>query len=73
LIARFYQRSAGEPTHYRWLLIPISCLVLAFIHNASTNRVTGDPLSHILWIVAGASLLPLCLRLYRVMTHGRPE
>ncbi len=33
LIARFYQRSSGDKTHYRWFLLPIFCLVAAFIRN----------------------------------------
>jgi hypothetical protein len=71
LIARFYQRSSGDETRYRWFLLPIFCLVTAFIHNASTNQLAGDLFSFLLFIAAGLVLLPLSLRLYRVMTHGR--
>ncbi len=71
LIARFYQRSSGDPTHYRWFLLPLACLVTAFIHNASTNQLAGDLLSYLLFIAAGVVVLPLSVHLYRVMTHGR--
>lgn len=71
LIARFYQRSSGDVTHYRWFLLPIACLVMAFIHNASTHQLAGDLLSSLLLIAAGVVLLPLSVHLYRVMTHRR--
>lgn len=71
LIARFYQRSSGDQTHYRWFLLPIFCLVAAFIRNASTNQLAGDLFSFLLFIIAGVFLLPLSIRLYRVMTDGR--
>jgi hypothetical protein len=73
LIARFYQRSSGDPTYYRWFLLPLTCLAIAYIHSASTSQPAGDLLAHGLWVIVGASLLPLSVNLFRVMTRGREE
>jgi hypothetical protein len=73
LIARFYQRNTGDITRYRWFLFPVVCLIIALLHNASSHQLAGDALSHSLFIAAGVVLMPLSIRLYRVMTQGRED
>lgn len=68
LIARFYQRFAGEPTHYRLFIVPILLFGIRAVREAN---VPDDPLADILAAVAGVMLIILSIALYRRMTVGR--
>ena len=68
LIARFYQRFAGERTYF-WLF-PIPILLFGLQAVRQTNY-PDDPLSDLLAAVAGLLLIGMCVFLYWRMTAGR--
>ncbi len=68
LIARFYQRFAGEKTHYRLFLVPV---VLFGVQAVRQTNSAHDAVGNLLAAVAGVFLLGLCVLLYRRMTTGR--
>ncbi len=70
LIARFYQRFAGETTYFYLFAVPILLFGLQAIRQ---TNYPNDPLGDLLAAAAGVSLIALCLLLYRRMTTGRDE
>ncbi|MCB9438161.1 MAG: hypothetical protein H6673_14385 [Anaerolineales bacterium] len=68
LIARFYESSSGEKTRYQFYAIPVLTLGFASARYASLNRWGGDWVGDGLSFIGGATLLGLCLFLYRQMT-----
>lgn len=68
LIARFYETSSGEATYYQLYAIPVLALGIAMARYASLNRWGGDWVGDVLSSIGGATLLGLCLFLYRQMT-----
>lgn len=70
LIARFYERLSGQPTYYRWFVIPALTWGGATIRQVHLDQLTGDSWSDLLLLVSGISLAALCLHLYRLMTSA---
>ena len=66
LIARLYERFAGEKTHFRLFAIPI---ILFGIHAVyQTNRASADTfIMGLLPATGGLTLIGLCVQLYRKM------
>ena len=71
LIARFYQNLSGEKTRYYLFFIPMVIFGLAFAHYASIDQTFGNPEGDFLLFLGGATLVILCMNLYRKMTAGR--
>jgi hypothetical protein len=68
LIARFYQRFAGEKTYFVLFLIPV---VLFGIQAVRQTNFGHDAAGDLLAALGGIVLLGLSLLLYRRMTTGR--
>lgn len=68
LIARFYQRFSGEPTHFRLYLIPIVLFGVQAVRQTSHG---SDPLGNLFAATGGIVLLALSVFLFRRMTVGR--
>lgn len=68
LIARFYERFAGERTYYQWFLIP---MMLFGIQVVRRTNFSNDPFGNAAAALGGILLLVLSLLLYRRMTKGR--
>jgi len=71
LIARYYQRFAGERTYFRWFIVPIVLFTGAAVRYASIDRIAGDSVGDILIAVSGLFVGVGAVYLYRVMTVGR--
>lgn len=70
-IARFYQMSANERSHYRWFIAPLALLTLAALRYMWIADFAGDPLGDSLLMLGGGSLFLLSYNLFRLMTGGR--
>ncbi|MFN8564119.1 MAG: hypothetical protein U0703_21445 [Anaerolineae bacterium] len=68
LIARFYQRFAGEKTYYQLFLIP---MMLFGVQVVRRTNYAADTLGNASAALGGIVLLALSLYLYRRMTAGR--
>ncbi len=70
-IARFYQRTAHERSHYRLFLVPLVIFLAAAVRYAWLGRVTGDVLGDLLLLLGGVSLFALGSFLNRLMMGRR--
>ena len=71
LIARFYEYMSGERTRF-WLFgAPIVIFGMASARYAFIDRMTGDVLGDVLWMLGGIVLAGMCVFLYNLMTSGR--
>jgi hypothetical protein len=68
LIARFYQRFAGEKTYFRLFLVPV---VLFGIQAVRQTNFGHDAAGNLLAAAGGSFLMGLSIVLYRRMTTGR--
>lgn len=68
LIARFYQRFAGEKTYYQFFLIP---MMLFGVQVVRRTNFSHDPIGNVAAALGGLTLLALSILLYRRMTRGR--
>ena len=73
LIARFYRKTSGRETFYQWYAVPELFFTGAMVRYASIGRVMGDEIGDVLWFLAGASFLGLCLYLFRLMMQRKVE
>lgn len=71
LIARFYQRFAGEKTFYELFLIPIVLFGAASVRYSSIDQMAGDTIADLLLAAGGLALIVLCVFLYWLMTRNR--
>ncbi len=71
LIARFYQRFAGEKTFYEFFLIPIVLFGAAAVRYSSIDQMAGDAIADLLLAAGGLVLIVLCVFLYWMMTRNR--
>lgn len=71
LIARFYQRFAGEKTFYEFFLIPIVLFGAAAVRYSSIDQMAGDAIADLLLAAGGLALIVLCVFLYWMMTRNR--
>ncbi len=70
-IARFYQRTAGERSHYRWFLFPFALFAMAALRFTWVGGISGDPYGDGLLCVGGTSLLAVGSFLYHLMMGRR--
>ena len=70
-IARFYQVTSGQPSHYRWLLAPVALLGGGALRYALLGDFMGDPLGDALMLSGSVILIALAARLLRLMMGGR--
>lgn len=71
LIARFYQKFSGEPTHYRWFVLPVMLFGAAVVRYSSINQVTGDWLGDLAFAAGGLVLIGLSVALVARMITRR--
>ncbi len=71
LIARFYERFAGEPTYFRLFVVPIVLFGTATVRYSSIDQIGGDMLADLLLGAGGVTLVVLCVLLYWLMTRNR--
>jgi hypothetical protein len=67
-IARFYQVSAKEPSHYRWFALPFVLFLSAAVRYAWIGDFAGDMLGDGLMLAAGSSLFVTGYYLLKLMT-----
>jgi len=70
-IARFYQVTSGQTTHYRWFLLPAFLLTAGAVRYASLGVFLGDTPGDILLISGSVALFALAYGLLQLMTGGR--
>ncbi len=74
LIARFYARFSGRQTYYRAYLIPIVMFGMASVRYASSNRVVGDWIADVLFVIGGFVLGGLSTLLFwRMLLQAKPN
>lgn len=71
LIARFYESSSGQITHYRLYIVPVLTMGVAIVRYVNVHQWGGDWFGDLLSFWAGILLIVLCVHLYRQMTNGR--
>ncbi len=71
LIARFYQNVSGARTYFWGFGLSIAIFGMASARYAFIDRISGDPLGDILWLLGGLLLTGMCIYLYNLMTAGR--
>ena len=70
-IARFYQVTSGQVSHYRWFLAPMILLAAGAVRYAWIGDYLGDAVGDLFMLAGGLSLMALCLWLVRLMMGGR--
>ena len=70
-IARFYQITSGQRSHYRWFLAPTALLSAGALRYATLGDFRGDALGDALMVAGGVVLIVLALWLLGLMTGGR--
>lgn len=74
LIARFYERFSKRHTYYRAYLIPIVMFGMASVRYASSDRVVGDWIADVLFIIGGFVLGGLSTLLFwRMLLQAKPS
>ena len=70
-VARFYQITSGQNTHYRWFALPVFLFVASAVRYSLMGDFTGDLLGDLFIAAGAASLAALAARLVSMMTGGR--
>ena len=70
-IARFYQATSGQVSHYRLFVIPMILLGAGGVRYALLGDFVDDPLGDALFAVGSVLLIALSAWLVRLMTGGR--
>lgn len=70
-IARFYQATSGQVSHYRLFVIPMILLGAGGVRYALLGDFVDDPLGDALFVAGSVLLVTLSARLVRLMTGGR--
>ena len=70
-IARFYQITSGQRSHYRWFSAPMVLLSAGAVRYAWLGDFRGDALGDGLMVAGGSVLIVLAVWLLRLMTGGR--
>lgn len=70
-IARFYQITSGQPSHYRWFFLPAVLLGAGALRYSATGDFTGDVVGDVLMVAGSAALVALGGWLLRLMMGGR--
>jgi hypothetical protein len=70
-IARFYQATSGQNSHYRLFVIPMILLGAGAVRYALLGDFVGDPLGDALFVAGSVILVALSAWLVRLMTGGQ--
>ncbi|HKZ85619.1 MAG TPA: hypothetical protein VJ793_18430 [Anaerolineae bacterium] len=70
-IARFYQATSGQVSHYRLFVIPMILLGAGGVRYALLGDFVDDPLGDALFVAGSVFLVTLSAWLVRLMTGGR--
>jgi len=70
-IARFYQATSGQVSHYRLFVIPMILLGAGGVQYALLGDFVDDPLGDALFAAGSVLLIALSAWLVRLMTGGR--
>jgi hypothetical protein len=70
-IARFYQITSGQSSHYRWFGAPIALLSVGALRYALLGDFVGDALGDVLMLIGSVALTAQAWWLLRLMTGGR--
>ena len=70
-IARFYQATSGQVSHYRLFVIPMLLLGAGAVRYALLGDFVGDLLGDALFVAGSVLLVALSAWLVRLMTGGR--
>jgi len=70
-IARFYQATSGQVSHYRLFVIPMILLGAGGVQYALLGDFVDDPLGDALFAAGSVLLITLSAWLVRLMTGGR--
>jgi len=70
-IARFYQATSGQPSHYRLFIIPLALLGTGALQYALRGDFMGDALGDALMLSGSVVLVALAARLMQLMMGGR--
>lgn len=64
LIARFYEKSSGERTFFRLLIVPIIAFGFAAVRYAANDQIVGDWLADAALLLAGLMLTGMLFLVY---------
>jgi hypothetical protein len=70
-IARFYQATSGQASHYRWFLAPAVLLNAGALRYATLGSFHSDALGDLLMVAGSLVLTALGSWLLHLMTGGR--
>lgn len=70
-IARFYQATSGQPSHYRLFIAPLTLLGAGALRYALLGDFMGDALGDALMLSGSLVLIVLAARLVQLMMGGR--
>ncbi len=70
-IARFYQATSGQESHYRWFLAPAVLLNAGALRYATLGSFHSDALGDLLMVAGSLVLIALGSWLLHLMMGGR--
>ncbi|HEY4722391.1 MAG TPA: hypothetical protein VII92_11115 [Anaerolineae bacterium] len=70
-VARFYQITSGQRSHYQWFLLPLLLLLAGALRYAMLPNFVGDGWGDLFLLTGGISLIILSYFLLHLMTGGR--
>jgi hypothetical protein len=70
-IARFYQATSGQSSHYRLFIVPMLLLGAGALSYAVRGDFIDDPLGDVLMLSGSFILIALAARLVNLMMGGR--
>lgn len=73
LIARFYAKFSGKRMYFQGFFIPVVFFGAAAARYASLDGIAGDSIGDAALMVAGLTLLPLCIVVYLRMLRKNIE
>ena len=72
LMARFYEKKAGQKSYYGGFLLPMLLFFLATMrYTLFTDDPVGDAIGDLLFFIGGAISILMSSFLFRMMTGGR--
>ena len=70
-VARFYQITSGQRSHYQWFLLPLLLSFAGALRYAMLPTFVGDSWGDLFLLTGGISLIILSYLLLHLMTGGR--